>query len=191
MIVLVLSIIVGIALLTGLLYWATQSLAWTGSRQLQASPAEAEAAIKLLGVNLPRQDLVARIFSEEDYQFVSEFGPPEFLQEFLENRKRIALLWLQQVRVSVRMLMDFYRKVARTNPALVPSTEARILLHYLGFKLACWFLTVMIRFQGPFSAKRTSRMIRESVETVSLEVGSLLLSLDEEQFARIHSSEIG
>jgi len=191
MMVLILSIIVGIALLAGLLYWATLSLAWKGSHQPQVSPAEAEAVIRLLGVNLPRQDLVARIFSEEDYQFVAEFGPPGFLQEFLEDRKRIALLWLQEVRMNVRMLMDFYRKAARTNPDLVPSTEARILVQYLGFRLACWFLTMMIRLQGPFSAKRTSRMIRESVETVSLEVGSVLASLDEEQFARIHSPEIG
>lgn len=191
MIVLILSIIVGTVLLTGLLYWATQSLAWKGSRESQLSPAEAEAVIRLLGVNLPRQDLVARIFSEEDYQFVAEFGPPGPLQEFLEDRKRIALLWLQEVRANVQLLMGFYRKAARTNPDLVPSTEARILLQYLGFRLACWFLAVMIRLQGPFSAKRTSQMIRETVETVSLEVGSVLASLDEEQFARIHSPEVG
>lgn len=96
-------------------------------------------------------EIAARIFNPRDLEFVRRQGTPEALALFLAERKRLALLWLGQVRRQSAQVMEAHAKKARMSAHLDALTEARIASAYCVFRAACALVWLTIHLLGPFT----------------------------------------
>ena len=115
---------------------------------------EARQALSTLQSGLLPAELVKRIFAEDDWEFVRSEAPQPVRTLFMEERKKTALLWIDQVRVQVRNLQRFHRGSARSYAHLSPRTELELALSFAGLLGACRLLQALIYIGGPYAATR-------------------------------------
>lgn len=112
-----------------------------------------QALISLQGGLLPEK-LVQRVFDRGDWEYVRAEGPKPVRQLFLEERKRIAILWIEQVRNQIRNLSRFHRGSARHYAKLNPRTEMELAFSFFGLVCACRALQFAVSVAGPYAAPR-------------------------------------
>jgi len=95
-------------------------------------------------------EMVSKIFSHEDREFVSGLHCVFLEKLFLAERKALALLWVQQTTHRIRGIMREHVELARRCPDLEFRTEAKIFLRYAGIRMICSFLFLSIELAGPF-----------------------------------------
>src|ERR1039457_2946683 len=74
---------------------------------------QAKQALNNLQVGLLPTELVGRIFSREDLEYVESETTKEIRELFLDERKRITLFWVGRVRQQVLSLRSFHLGSAR------------------------------------------------------------------------------
>lgn len=115
---------------------------------------EARQALSALQSGLLPRELVRRMFAQEDLEFVRSEAPKPVQALFLEERKRIALLWIDQVRAQIRSLRRFHRGSARFYARLNPRLEMELALWFAGLMCACRILHIVVYVGGPYAAPR-------------------------------------
>jgi hypothetical protein len=115
---------------------------------------EARSALVSLQDGLLPSEMVERLFSSEDLEFVNEVGAAPVRELFLGLRKRIALNWVQQVRWEVIRLKEFHFGHSRHYARLNLSTEISLALSFLVLLAECRALQIMIYSAGPYAATR-------------------------------------
>jgi hypothetical protein len=115
---------------------------------------EARNALQSLQDRLLPSEMVARIFSSEDLEFVNEVGAASVRELFLGLRKRIALNWVRQVRWQVIRLKDFHLGRSRHYARLNLSTEISLAFSFLVLLAECRALQLIIYSAGPYAAPR-------------------------------------
>lgn len=115
---------------------------------------EARIALQSLQDGLLPSELVGRIFSREDLDFVIEVGAEPVRELFLGLRKRIALNWVRQVRWEVIRLKEFHFGRSRHYARLNLSTEIGLALSFLMLLAECRALQLLIYSAGPYAAPR-------------------------------------
>lgn len=115
---------------------------------------EARNALESLQEGLLPSEMVERIFSSEDLEFVNEIGAAPVRELFLGLRKRIALDWVRQVRWEVIRLKEFHFGRSRHYAQLKLSTEISLALSFLVVLAECRALQLMIYSAGPYAAPR-------------------------------------
>lgn len=161
---------------------------WSGpSQEVFRNRSGAEAALAIMDLQLPPPTLAQRIFGPADLEFVSTFCPV-IQQQFLRERKGIALVWVAQVRESTRQIMRFYRIAVRTNLALSLEVEIKLAMTYYVFLLGCNLVQSLIWLRGPFVVWSSAERVIAAADRVSLATGQLLSQLDPVLFDRIKES---
>jgi hypothetical protein len=179
---LVLFLATGMLLLALLLFWALRAReSVTGARAL-LDPRETLTALEL---ELPPRVLVERIFSPQDWEFVSRQTPVPIRITFLQERRTIALSWLRQTRKQAARLMDFHRRAVRWNTNLSPAIEIKLAANYILFLLVCEILLGLIWLRGPFHARRMIGYAIGIAERLWFISGQLLAGLDPARLSRI------
>jgi hypothetical protein len=147
MIQLILFLLIGAALF-GSLYF----LARRDSRPAQDAEAliEARTALDTLRIGLLTPEIIGRILAQEDVEYMVSEAPERLRPLFFEERKRIALLWIGQVRRQVISLRQFHRRSARFYGQLNPGTEMRLAAEFAGLLLACRIVQCVLYFTGPY-----------------------------------------
>jgi hypothetical protein len=142
-------IFLGVGLIVLLVLWPRRV---TRNR---SSAATDEVNPRLGGIDVepPPRMLGERIFADCDWQFVCGIGNAGIQEEFLRNRKSLALSWVRQTRFATSKIMDRHRQAARASLTLRPLTEFGLALHYFSFLTTCGILTALIYLRGPFAAK--------------------------------------
>lgn len=142
----ILSLLVGLLLLSLMLYWLLR-----GETASNDAPA-AWDALDCLRASLLPACLIDRILDYSDFTFVREQMDQRILRLFETERKAIALDWLRYTRLEVKSVMTFHVKSARHDARLLVMLEIRLALEYVGFLLACAALGMLIRMRDPFRA---------------------------------------
>jgi hypothetical protein len=98
--------------------------------------------------------LGARIFAQEDYEFIVLETSSQFERAFRAERTALALDWLDQVRREVGRLTRAHLRAARGNANLRPADEVKLGFEFLLFRLTIGILYCAVWLRGPLHAAR-------------------------------------
>ncbi len=105
------------------------------------------------------QEFVARIFSHEDGQFISQTHAPYLERLFLHERKRVALLWVRQTSRDIRQVMRTHTEAAKQAADIRFRTELSLFLTYIEVLLMCETLSLLIATVGPPRLERIASYV--------------------------------
>jgi hypothetical protein len=94
-------------------------------------------------------EFVTQIFARTDLEFVSGLGSPQLERFFQQQRKSVALFWVQQTSAQIRAIIRTHLQASRGSQDLELATEAGILLRYGALQFLCGVLFVSIELAGP------------------------------------------
>jgi hypothetical protein len=149
---LILFLLLGALLLASLVFMALQRRprAEGGAQTI----VQARQALGELQSALLPPELVERVFAKEDFEFVVSETREPIHKLFLDERKRIALLWVSQVRAAIRYLRRFYLGAARSYARLNIRTEIELAIDFGVLIVACHALQLLFYWRGPYAAPR-------------------------------------
>jgi hypothetical protein len=151
MIALVLYLLVGVGLLVFLWLLARRKGAPVEGCGRQF--VEARQALRTLQEGLLPDNLIQRIFDRHDFRYVMASSPADIGELFLQERKRISLMWVRRVRCEIRNLMQFHLDYSRLHAKLSLLTEIRLGLDFALLLLACRALRFLLYLRGPYGAR--------------------------------------
>jgi hypothetical protein len=96
-------------------------------------------------------EFVTQIFAKKDLEYVSALGSPQLKKFFEQERKSVALFWVQQTSAQIRQIIRTHLRASRGSQDLEFATEAGILLRYGVLQFLCGVLFVSIELAGPQS----------------------------------------
>ena len=114
---------------------------------------EARQALRTLQEGLLPDNLIQRIFDRDDFRYVMASSPADIAELFLQERRRISLMWVRRVRCEVRNLMQFHLDYSRLHAKLSLLTEIRLGLDFAVLLLACRALRILLYLRGPYGAR--------------------------------------
>lgn len=97
----------------------------------------------------PPLELVVRIFSREDRDFISQMRSPRLQRIYKEERRQVALHWVRRTSREACRIMRAHRLNSRQSQDLEVATEASLLFQYLNLRLILGLLGLLIRTFGP------------------------------------------
>ena len=127
---------------------------------------EARQALNALQNGLLPQEILGRIFAREDLDYITSETPRCIHELFLEERKRIALSWVDQVRRQLLSLRQFHSGSARFYAQLNSRTEIRLAVEFVALQSACRALQFMLYLRGPYAAPRMVGVTAAAAATV-------------------------
>lgn len=149
MISLIFFLFIGLLLFSSLFFLARRNPRPEGS---STAIVEARHALAALQNGLLPADLINRLFAQEDWNYVRSEAPRSVQELFMDERKDVALLWLEQVCRQIRSLRRFHRGAARHYARLNPRTELQLAMSFAGLTAACRALQVLVYVGGPYMA---------------------------------------
>jgi hypothetical protein len=149
---LILSLFLGLGLLALLYLLITRSSAAAPEGSAQSLLA-AHHALTRLQQSLLSPALVDRIFSDSDLQYVFSLESPALVQLFLRERRRLALLWVREVRSQILQLVRFHRSQSGFYTNLSFTEELSLTRTFWSLLLVCRSLQFLIYLRGPFVAR--------------------------------------
>jgi len=112
-------------------------------------------------------ELVARIFSREDWALILQTHSPSLERLFLQERKRIALLWVRQTSSDIRQVMQNHTEAAKQAADIHFRTELSLFLMYIELLLMCGTLLLLITAVGPPRLQRIASYVQELSRQIS------------------------
>lgn len=149
MIQLIFFLSIGVLLFASLFFLARRKPRPEGS---SGALIEARQALMALQAGLLPVELVKRIFAREDWEYVRAEAPSAVRDLFMQERKKVALLWVEQVRTQIHSLRRFHRGAARSYARLNPKTEMELALSFAGLLMACRAVQMVVYVGGPYAA---------------------------------------
>lgn len=113
---------------------------------------EARQALNSLQTALLPSELVERIFARDDLDFVRHECSAKIQQDFLRERKRIALSWTVHLRQQVLNLRRFHSGQSRRYAQLEFRTEMALALDFASLLVVCRILQAIFYLRGPYAA---------------------------------------
>jgi hypothetical protein len=98
---------------------------------------------------LQRPELVLRIFSREDREFVLQMRSPRLQRMYKEERRKVALHWVRKTSREVHLIMRTHRLISRLSRNLDAAAEVKLLWQYLELRFICGLLVLFIETFGP------------------------------------------
>lgn len=113
---------------------------------------EARQALRTLQVGLLPAELVERFFARADLVYVRAAAPEPVVLLFLEERKRIVLAWINQVRLQIIGLQHFHFGHSRHFVQVSLAKEVVLALEFAALRTRCRVLYLVVYFRGPYGA---------------------------------------
>jgi hypothetical protein len=114
----------------------------------------ARQALDSLQTGLLPAELVGRIFARDDLQFVLSTGSPRIKKLFLDERRCVALRWVEHVRKRVLSLRRFHSGQSRGYAQLDIRTEIALAIDFAKLLTACRILQIVFYLRGPYAAPK-------------------------------------
>jgi len=108
----------------------------------------------------PPRDLGNRIFSLQDWDFVSHETTLEIRRIFQKERAALAISWLQRTRRQVSLVMRTHAIGVRNCGKLQAAVELKLLLSYLSLVMLIDFLIGLVWLRG----LRTRKLVRSTFQ---------------------------
>jgi hypothetical protein len=151
MIQLIVFLFVGLLLFSSLIFMMRRNPRPEGG---SGALVEARQALNALQVGLLPPELIGRIFAKEDLEYVLSEAPLNIQELFLEERKKTALCWVNQVRTQILSLKRFHLGSARFYARLSMKTEMELALDFAALLTACRALQIAMYVWGPYAAPK-------------------------------------
>ena len=148
---LIFSLFIAGCLLFLLALWLKRKPAAPAQRQ---NPQDASQLLANLRMDLPPRAVMERILDPTDLKLVSEQSDRKIRQLFLEERRRLAILWLVHTRQALGRLVRFHRLLVRSDAGLHPTSELRLSVEYVSFIACYWALIALVAVRGPYGTRR-------------------------------------
>jgi len=94
-------------------------------------------------------EIVRRIFSRGDLEFIAEQGSSGLLRVYRAERASVASHWVRQTATALREIMHDHAVVSRNCPNLEVSGEMKLFFQYVELRLLCGFLLIFVGLAGP------------------------------------------
>jgi hypothetical protein len=115
---------------------------------------EARKALDALQGGLLPEELVHRIFAKDDLNYISTAAPKHVRDLFIAERKKIAIVWINQVRYQVSSLKRFHVGAARSYAQMSLRAELELACHFAALVVVCSALRLAVSVGGPYVAPR-------------------------------------
>ena len=147
------------------------------------APSRSRSSAKLLAADLDSRELspdyarssqqiLARVFSDEDLRFVEELGSAELTSALRAERKRLAVRWISSTADEAKEIIRKHLEAASKAQDLRVSGELRLGLRFLELRLLCGCLVVLVECFGPERLRRMAA--RADTSIISLRAFSRL-----------------
>jgi hypothetical protein len=165
MIGLIISLLVVVALIAVLVLSARGRNAPTavGSGQ---EIVEAREALDRLQTGLLPAEFVERIYDRADLEYVIKSAPREVQKQFIAERKRIAIAWIERVREEIRELWNFHLRESRRHAAMSVRSEIALAFDFYSLLAACRILQLFVQIRGPYAVPGIVRGTMAAAERV-------------------------
>jgi hypothetical protein len=174
--------LIGVGLLLLLVVVARRAARAEGSGQALV---HAKQALQALQGDLLPADLVQRIFGRQDFDYIVASAPHDVQRLFLQERKRVAVCWAQQVHAGVLRLMNFHLLQARFYAQLSVETEVKLALNFAALLLACRAMQAALYLGGPFAVPSVVGRTVGSAARLCESSGKSLAFLDTSRLDRL------
>jgi hypothetical protein len=178
---------VGAILFAFLVVLARRGRAEGGAEVLVA----ARQALFTLQTELLSDGLVARIFDGDDLDFVLSESTPQVKALFLEERNRIALMWVGRVRNQIQLLRQLHLGSARFYARLDFKAEIALAVDFMLLLVSCRALQVAFLIGGPYAAPRVVGTVAEAATRVCEVSGRSLAFLTDVDLDNLGSASTG
>lgn len=91
-------------------------------------------------------ELVHRLFSREDREFVARLGSAALLRLLAKERKAVARQWVNQTSIEISNAMRAHTLNARNSADLRVGAELQLFWRFAGLRLLCGLLVVLMNF---------------------------------------------
>jgi hypothetical protein len=149
MIPLIFFLVIAAGLLVLLFVLGRRSPSAEGSAQALL---EARHALQALQLGLLPPEFVDHIFARRDLEYVTANASKEIQQRFLEERKRIVLAWVSQVRQRIVSLQNFHFGHSRHFVHLSLSSEIALAWEFAALRMVCRAFYLLVHLRGPYGA---------------------------------------
>ena len=154
------SILIGAAVVAVFISWAL------GSRRHREDASDDPVTLLATAIAVRPQEFAEILFSEQDWQFVRESAPLAVRKVFLRDRQQLALRWIEELCGRAALILSCHRQAARSASELQIAQEMRIVASYLGLRLSCGAVVIMLHLSGPFGARRLIARVLSEAESV-------------------------
>lgn len=127
---------------------------------------EARQALFALQTELLAQGLVRRIFSRDDLEFVISTDSSEIRRMFVEERKRVAIMWVERVRGQIELVRRLHLGSARFYARLEFSAEMALAWNFAVLLVSCRALRMAFVVGGPYMAPRVVGTVADAATRV-------------------------
>lgn len=114
----------------------------------------------------PSRDIMNRILAPEDVAFISSLHDRRIRVLFRQERRRLALAWVGQMRREARRVLQMHVQAARETGDLRPLSELRIASQFITFACVCTLMTMLLRVLGPFGARCAVRLVDLGIDAL-------------------------
>jgi hypothetical protein len=109
---------------------------------------------------LPPAQVLRHVFSADDLDFVATEHSAPLLALLVKQRRAIAISWLRLLKAEMLAAVAAHHRAARTSPDFRLRTEFPLALRLLQFAAVYLLLSALLRFYGPFAAKRLTLQLQ-------------------------------
>ncbi len=127
--------------------------------------------------------LAGRIFAEEDWRVARALLSPEDQKKFLRDRKLVALMLLDEIRLRAGQIIFLHRETAREAVELKSSAEVKLAATYASLLVFCTALKMFVRLRGPFAAAQIAARLNRTADAFWLVSETFLAKLHSEPAA--------
>jgi hypothetical protein len=144
----ILFMLIGVLLFCSLYFLARRKSRSEGGAEALI---EARMALTALQAGLLPPEILGRILAREDRDYVVSGASERIRELFFDERKKVALLWVEQVRRQIISLRHFHSSSARFYRQLGPATEMKLAVEFAALLFACRALQCMLYVGGPYA----------------------------------------
>ena len=148
---------------------------------------EARQALNSLQAGLLPPEIVGRVFDRRDLDFVTSSAGRQVQDLFVEERRRLALIWIRQLRSNVLSLKGFHSGHSRSYAGLNVRAEVGLAFSFASLLVLCRTLEAVFYLNGPYAGSRlvaSAISVAESVCTISERSLAFLASGDASSLGR-------
>lgn len=148
---------------------------------------DARQALSVLQHDLLPPEIVQRVFAKQDLEYVLACTPEPVHRVFVDERRKVAMIWVRQVRRGVLSLRAFHLGQARHYSRVNLATEVQLAANFALLLMSCRALEIALFFGGPYATPQilggtvgvAARLCRVSQQSLAFLSPDLLGDLSE------------
>lgn len=103
-------------------------------------------------------EVFVRLFASQDWQYVAQNCGPRIRARFERERSRLAIEWLREARLAMKLLWVAHRKAAGASTGLVPATEMKLAAQFSLFWILTMTLSMLVASNQVLAVRRLWRL---------------------------------